>query len=147
MIEKRSGAFSKRYRRRRRWRLRLQERGGGSSIYWKNWVISQFCPIQNKRRPSRPPASRTIASTRSDLLFYCEAIYCQPCGFHLPRFARPENFYGIVSSSYGRTAIKNQLLALLARRNIRPQVSSRWTTVGGRNEIQALELGLHPGVI
>jgi transposase len=46
-----------------------------------------------------------------------------------------------------RTAIKNQILALLARRNIRPQASSRWTTVGGRNEIQALELGSNPGVI
>ena len=46
-----------------------------------------------------------------------------------------------VSLVWRRTRIKNQLLALLARRNLQPRVATQWMSAGGRRELAELSLG------
>lgn len=46
-----------------------------------------------------------------------------------------------------RTGIKNQLQALLARRNLQPTTSRTWITVRGQRELAALPLGPIPSTI
>lgn len=52
-----------------------------------------------------------------------------------------------VSLVWVRTAIKNRLLALLARRNLRPKESRGWLTARGQQELEALPLAAIPSTI
>lgn len=52
-----------------------------------------------------------------------------------------------VSLVWMRTGLKNQLLALLARRNLQPTVGKHWLTRQGQRELEALPLGPIPSTI
>lgn len=52
-----------------------------------------------------------------------------------------------ISLVWLRTRVKNQLHALVARRNLQPTSSKSWMTVRGQRELKALSLGTAPSVV
>ncbi len=125
-----------------------------SGTWW--WIVDLLEELGHQPVLSNPKQTKAIASARlkndrvdaerlavllrGDLL---PTVWIPPVEIRQAR----ELLRHRIQLVWTRTAIKNQLLSLLARRNMRPQNNSRWTTVGGRSEIQALELGPNPSVI
>ncbi len=88
----------------------------------------------------RVDAERLVQLLRGDLL---PTVWIPPAAVREAR----ELIRHRVSLVWKRTGVTNRLLALLARRNLQPTSGQRWSTVGGRRELEALPLPPIPTTI
>jgi len=114
------------------WLVDLVERLGHHAVLSNPKQTKAIAAARLKN--DRVDAERLALLLRGDLL---PTVWIPPAGLREAR----ELVRHRVSLVWVRTEIKNRLLALLSRRNLQPTTSTRWLTVQGRRELEALPLG------
>lgn len=125
-----------------------------SATWW--WLVDLLERIGHQPVLSNPKQTKAIAAARlkndrvdaqrlalllrGDLL---PTVWIPPAALREAR----ELIRHRVSLVWLRGEIRNRLLAMLARRNLQPTRATRWMTVRGQRELQALPLGPIPTTI
>ena len=111
------------------WLVDLVERLGHHAVLSNPKQTKAIAAARLKN--DRVDAERLALLLRGDLL---PTVWIPPAGLREAR----ELVRHRVSLVWVRTEIKNRLLALLSRRNLQPTTSTRWLTVQGRRELEAV---------
>lgn len=125
-----------------------------TGTWW--WLVDLLEQLGHQPRLSHPKQTKAIAAARlKNDRVDAERLVRLLKGDLLPTVWIPppqlrearELVHHRVSLVRMRTRLKNQLLALLARRNLQPVSTQSWLTVRGQRELQALPLSPLPSTL